>query len=91
MTFVVNIAFHVFKSKSFNENKRRSDRKQTYHANFNFIKHKLAREVECILGVKQTKHLVHSSLNYASTQFYYDVGICYLFIIDILIVFKCNM
>lgn len=40
-----------------NEDKKKKDKKQTYHSRFDIIEHRLIGEVECILGLKQTKHL----------------------------------
>jgi hypothetical protein len=52
---VVHPTFYVSKLKQIHDNKKRKDRKQAYHPRFDLIEHKIAREVECILAIRQTE------------------------------------
>jgi len=54
---VAHPTFHMSKLKPIHEDKKRKARKQAYHPIFDFIEHKFAREMECILVAKQTKWL----------------------------------
>ncbi len=53
-TFVTHLMFHVFKLKPFNVDDKRLEKKQKCHKWFNLMEHRLAIEIKCILGAKQT-------------------------------------
>ncbi len=54
-TLVAHPTFHVSKLKLVHEEKKKKDQKQAYHPRFDLIKHKLAREIKCILVIEQIR------------------------------------
>ncbi len=55
--FMAHPTFHVSKLKSFHKYKKNKDKKQAYHLRFDTIEHRFASEVECTMGVKETRSL----------------------------------
>jgi len=52
MMLVAHPTFYVSKLKLIHEEKKKKDRKQTYHLGFDLIEHKLIGEVEYILPTR---------------------------------------
>ncbi len=50
------VANNIHGESHTHEKKKKRDKKQTYQSRLDIIEHRLIGEVECILGVKKTKH-----------------------------------